>query len=116
MDAFTWEWALDNIQADDKEEADKIVMLIKTCIGALKPWMNYELYQAEEKVKRAPPTPSTTFIDELRKRGATDEELKGAIEEQERLTQLCDANPDGAAKTLLRDDSDDFDPEPTILR
>jgi hypothetical protein len=64
-------WALANAEEDLKQEVEKI----KAVIDALKPWLNFDLYKAEEKQKKTEVTVSTTYLDELRARGATEESL-----------------------------------------
>ena len=81
-----------------EEENTRVGEIIKTVFSALKPWLNYELWKAEERTKSDPP-PSTTFIDELKRRGATDNELKGVIEGQEQESVV----------------DEDLDPAPIII-
>jgi hypothetical protein len=85
---FTLDWALDNVRADAMDEAEKI----KTIIVALKPWLNLELYQAEEKAKNNPTLVSTTYLDDLRKHGATEEELARIAKDMEKLNNKPSAN------------------------
>ena len=68
------EWLLSNIHQDDIEENERI----KNVFDVLKPWLNLQLYQAEQKEKTQEKTTVTSdsFQEELRQHGASEDELK----------------------------------------
>lgn len=85
---------------------------IKVVFDAAKPWINYDLWKAEQTEKKTRQAPSSTFLDELRKKGASPEELKDFQEEQDRLSteqQQFQSNDDQLVA------SDEYDPPPVVI-
>ena len=70
-------------------------------LEALKPWLNMELYKAEQEKKNTPLIPSSTYLDALKKRGATDEDLADAKRISESMRKNVDANPTVANRLAL---------------
>lgn len=88
---FGFEWALTNVKEDVKDDGKEFSDIFKSIFETLKPWLNHELWLAERKYKAQGIGISTTFIDELRQRGATEEELKPMMEEQEQLIRQSES-------------------------
>lgn len=94
---------MSNVSKDGEEEAEKV----RIVFTALKPWLNIELYQAEKKSEDAP-APSSTYLDALRAKGASEEELKEASDRRAQALQGQEESADG---TML---GDEFDPPAVI--
>lgn len=61
-----------------RDDAEKLSKVFESIFNVVKPWMNIDLWKAEQKAKDDPPV-SSTYVEELRKRGATEEELSDAV-------------------------------------
>lgn len=76
-EGILWEWALTNIRKDEEDKWRSV----KDVFSALKPWLNYDLWKANST---KPDTQSqdinTTFLDELKKSGASTEEIDKLIQ------------------------------------
>lgn len=94
---------MSNVSKDNEEETEKV----KVVFSALKPWLNMDLYQAEKKAVEAPP-PSSTYLDALRAKGASEEELKEASDRRNQALQGQEESVEGI--TL----GDEFDPSVVI--
>lgn len=95
---FTWEWAITNVRNDMEEETKSQTDTIVAVLDALKPWLNYDLWKANEQTQKSVPATRTLYEEELRKRGATEEEIKGVLDKEE------------------GSDDSEFDPPPIIVR
>ncbi len=65
-----WNWALTNVNEDQGETVD----IVKQTFDALKPWLNLELWK--HNIPQEPVEFSSTFIDDLKAKGASTEELE----------------------------------------
>ncbi len=105
-------WAFENAKTDLQEKFNLIAEIIKGVRESLKPWLNYQLWQAEQKAKEQATTISSTYVEELRKRGVTEEELQGAIETENRLRQAANENDLGDTGSLSDEEEDSI----TVLK
>lgn len=70
-DPILFEWFRFNVQEEEKEETEKISAIL----NILKPWMNIELYKAENKYKEDAPridAERKLFLDEITKHVGND--------------------------------------------
>lgn len=79
-------------------------------LNALKPWLNLQLFKAEQDAKKNPLTPSSTYVDELRKRGVSDEELKDVVQMKDALQREVKASGKRLAFAEVEIDDDEGDP------
>lgn len=80
---------------------------MKIVFTALKPWLNIDLYRSEKKAEDAP-APSSTYLDALRAKGASEEELKEATARRDQALQVQEESTNES--TL----GDEFDPSVVI--
>lgn len=90
---------MEQVGKDRSEEADKM----KQVLQALKPWLDYDLWKEEEKQKKAAKTVSSTYVDELKARGATDKDLDA----HRKWASSFQETPSPTAGIGADDDSDD---------
>lgn len=84
-------WVLENIEQDNEEESSKITNVFE----ALKPWMNLQLYQEEQKQKTKKKVINSSFDDELKSRGINPSEVLNIKEDNLKIENI--------EKTIERD-------------
>ena len=72
-DDFLWNWTLSNINEDQSEDWK----MVRDIFEALKPWLNIELWKYNKP--QQPTKFSSTFTEELKKKGASIKELEDII-------------------------------------